>query len=209
MNYKLLASSVLSFFCINAYEAPCDGVFFAPYDWLYPVSIEARFDGIFAHRPQCNGIGRDVFNYKLNGYIQYGNGFFGKLGTEIVFMKISHIDWSGRCVFERVGIDLQFGKYWEGIGAVRGGLLSDGPGIGGDYWLVYKDCFKWLTTLEFSGNKIHGGYEYDRFRPQVKWLNRFFVWQNLYVSAGMYHLGDSKTFERPITQGFIGFGTSL
>ncbi len=210
MNYKLLALGVLTISCINAYDAPCDGVFFAPYDGLYPVSIETRFDGIVENHHDCFDTVKDIFAYKFNGYIKFGRGFFFKQGVEIVGTKVGSIDWHDRCIFERVGIDLQFGKYWDGIGAVRVGMFSDGPGIGGDYWLIYKNRFKWLTTLEFSGSKVNRFFgDHGRFRPLITWLNRFFVWENLYISGGFHLLGDSKMFKQAINQGFIGFGVSI
>lgn len=204
MNYKIFALLVLSPFFVNAYDT-----FFAPYDGPFPVSLESRFEGIVAHHPTCHNVVRDVFDWNFKGYIKYGCGWFGKLGTEVVSLKIRDIGWDRRCIIQRVGVDLQLGKYWHGIGAIRFGLFSGGPGIGGDYWLIYRR-FKWLTTLEFSGNKIHGCFDNDdKFRPLLKWLNRLFVVDGIYISFGINHFGDSKTFERARTQAFLGFGAAV
>ncbi len=218
MNYKLMALVVLSTSCINGYsangvyETPCENqydTFFAPYDGLYPVSLDSRFEGVVARHPKCFDDYKDVFNYNFKGYIKLGNGFFLKEGVSLAFVKANYLSWSERCLYIQAGIDIQLGKYWDGIGAIRAGLFENGPGIGADYWLIYKR-FKWLTTLEFSGNRIRGCYTYDdKFKPLVKWLNRFFIVSNLYISFGVNYLGGSKTFERAKTQAFIGFGSSI
>ncbi len=203
MKHTLLALLVLTPACY-AYNT-----FFAPYDGPYPVSLDTRFEGIVARHPSCFNELKDVFDFNFKGYIKYGNGWFSKLGVNIVSVKIDHLDWSERCIIQRPGVDLQFGKYWPCYGALRFGLFSSGPGIGGDYWLIYRR-FKWLTTLEFSGNKFHGCYENDgKFRPLIKWLNRLFIFDGAYISIGVNHLADSKTFERARTQVFLGFGAAV
>ncbi len=218
MNYKLMALVVLSTSYVNGYvadgvyETPCEsqwGTFFAPYDGLYPVSTDLRIEGVVARHPECYGDFKDVYDINFKEYLKYGNGYFSKFGFSIVGVKVNQLNWSDRCIIQRVGVDFQFGKYWDGIGAVRVGIFASGPGIGADYWLIYRR-FKWLTTLEFSGNRIHGCYFHDdKFKPLLKWLNRFFIVGNLYISFGVNHLGDSKTFENARTQAFIGFGTSI
>ncbi len=148
-----------------------------------------------------------MFNYTLNGYVIRDNDFFFKSGISVIGSTV-HARYS-KLHFERTGINLQVGKYWEGIGAIRVGLLYDGPGIGGDLWLIYKDRFKWLTTLEFAANRVHGGYHYRDFKPFVKWLNRFFIFDTFYISGGINHFGGSMRFDNARTQGFIGFGSTI
>ena len=204
MNYKLCALLALSPFYVTAYDT-----FFAPYDGPYPVSLDNRFEGIVAHHPKCFDEVKDVFNWNFKGYLKFGNGWFEKLGAEVVGLKVRDIGWDRRCIIQRVGVDLQIGKYWPCWGAVRFGLFASGPGIGADYWLIYRR-FKWLMTLEFSGNKIHGCFDYDdKLRPLLKWLNRLFIYEGIYISFGINHFGDTKFFERPRTQAFLGFGVAV
>ena len=200
MTHKLLVFVLLSSSSLSAYTT-----FFAPYDGPLPVSIESRLDGIIWRRPNWPGEIEDRLNWNFKGYVKFGRGIFLKTGASVFASRVTYYDR----FHERVGVDVQLGKYWHAIGAVRVGLFYDGPGIGADYWVIYKERFKWLTTLELAANKVHGGYHYDSFKPFVKWLNRFFVYGGIYISFGINHLGDTKSFKNSRTQGFLGFGATI
>lgn len=194
------------------------GVCFAPYDGPFPVSIESRFDGFVWHSlhndafqwggtnlQRAHALARAAFldnSFTFSGYVKLPRYWFFKLGTVI----------GGGCGFlRRVGIDLQFGKYWPGWGAVRFGLFADELGVGADYWVIYRNRFKWLTTLEIATFTDRNFLAYDedrRLRPSVKWLNRFFLIGNFYISAGVEHLNGLNRC-RNLTQGFIGFGSTI
>ncbi len=183
--------------------------FFAPYEGPFPVALDTRFDGVVIHRPRYDDDVKDVFNFSFKGYIRLGKGFFEKIGTEIISLKVPDRGWHERCLIQRAGVDLQFGYYWQNVGALRLGLFANGPGIGGDYWLMHNR-FKWLTTLELSGNSLHGAFDYDtKLRFLVKWLNRVFVFGGTYISFGVYHIGDAKGIDRAQTQAFLGFGAAI
>lgn len=194
------------------------GVCYAPYDGPFPVSIESRFDGFVWHHPQIeryeylsgnwpvsHALTRAAFldnSFTFSGYVKLPRYWFFKLGTVI----------GGGCGFlRRVGIDLQLGKYWPGWGAVRFGLFADELGIGADYWVIYRNRFKWLTTLEiatFTDRNFFAHDEGRRLRPSVKWLNRFFIIGNFYISAGVEHVNGLNRCKH-LTQGFIGFGSTI
>lgn len=200
MNYKLIALAVLSSSTLYAHTT-----FFAPYDGPFPVSIDSRTDGIVWRHQNCFPEVEDRLNWNFKGYVRYNHGIFMKLGTSLILSRVPRFDKH----FERAGVDLQFGKYWQGYGAFRIGLFYDGFGVGGDYWAIYKDRFKWLTTLELATNKVHGGFHHDSTKLLVKWLNRFFVYGGIYISAGINHLTGSRHFDTSLTQGFIGFGAAI
>ncbi len=201
MLHKILALVLAcSLSSIKAHE-----VFFAPYEGPFPVSIESRFDGYVWHDFDSRPTHLAHTSFAFNGYVRYPDtNYLFKFGTFIE-------GWS-RSV-RRVGIDLQFGKYWEDTGALRIGLMYDGIGIGGDYWLVYKDRFKLLTTLE-GGTLLPNDCDYyfygHRFKPFIRWSNRLFVFSTLYLSFGIDHIHCSSEHSPfSFTQGFIGFGSTI
>lgn len=205
---KVFALLLVLPFIVNA------DVSFAPYESEIPISLEFRFDGFIWHRPRDLCFIKDIFNFNFNGYVKYENSYFMKVGTSL-FASSCNVYDGERCYdrffHERGGVDLQFGKYWDRMGAVRLGIFYNGPGIGGDYWVIYSNWFKWLTTLEIAGNHVHGGYQYDekKFKPFIKWLNRFFYYDTFFISFGINHFADSHKFEAPRTQGFLGFGSTI
>lgn len=190
-----------------------DSVLFAPYESPFPVSIEDRFDGFIWHHPNNkthHNLMRSLVSglFTFDGYVKLPRGIFVKLGA-LIGVNSRYL--------RRVGIDVQFGKYWEGIGAVRFGLFADDPGIGGDFWVIYKNRFKWMTTLEISAFRDHeicesvfsrSEYFREQYKPAIKWLNRFFVLGTFYISCGVEHIHGIRN-TRSATQGFIGFGSSI
>lgn len=197
MNYKILCVALHMTCALSAYE-----VLFAPYEGPYPVSLEARLDGSIFECSHWNNTdwpaGRSSFMF--HGYVKDPEcALFMKLGT---FFAHSH-----GCV-GRIGVDLQIGKYWDSIGALRGGFMYDGMGIGADYWLIYKERFKWLTTLE--GGALWGRriwYDDRSFVPFVRWSNRLFMFGTFYLSCGVEHVAPSHNSS--YSQGFIGFGSTV
>jgi hypothetical protein len=174
---------------------------FAPYDGPFPVSLEARFEGFFGHLLQrlSDPLLSSLFTF--NGYIKLPHLFFMKVGT---VLGERH-----RCL-QRAAVDLQFGRYWPEWGAVRAGLFADGLGVGGDFWVIYRNRFKWMTTLEVSTfcDQRRFSFGFDTVRPSVKWLNRFFVYGTFFISAGVEHIHGRHGL-CSVTQGFIGFGTTI
>ncbi|MFA5998471.1 MAG: MlaD family protein [Candidatus Babeliales bacterium] len=80
----------------------------------------------------------------------------------------------------------QFGKIYDNL-ALRIGLFEGAFGAGADFFIpVGTDKLSWITTLEIFD--MHGlqRLQYgDERRPHVKWLNRVFVLNNLYMTFGV------------------------
>ena len=80
-------------------------------------------------------------------------------------------------------IDLQFGKIFKDI-AFRLGLFEGTAGAAVDVDIPFKtDNFRWLTSLElydFNGRNRR----IDDRRPHVKWLNKIYIFRNLYTTFG-------------------------
>lgn len=182
-------------------------VFFAPYEGPYPVTLEARFDGYPWHHPAFKKHHDCHWSYlstafTLNGYVRLPHNFFYTIGTFL---------GGGDRHLRMVDVSFQIGKYWHDIGALRGGLMYDGIGIGGDYWLIHKDRFKWLTTLEGGARddiSCSFGRSDRHLRPFVRWSNRVIVFSTLYISFGIDHIHRTQ-HPGSITQGFLGFGSTI
>ena len=79
-------------------------------------------------------------------------------------------------------IGFQFGKIFGPL-AFRFGLFEGSAGLAVDFDIPLKsEKFRWVTTLEgfdFTG----WNRRYDR-RPHLKWLNKVFLFRNIYMSFG-------------------------
>ncbi|MCX5922846.1 MAG: MlaD family protein [Candidatus Dependentiae bacterium] len=83
----------------------------------------------------------------------------------------------------RVRFGLQFGKIFKDTIALRFGMFEGSAGFAVDVDIpLGTDKFRWVTSLEMydmtGQNRIN-----DR-RPHIKWLNRMFLLQNIYVTFG-------------------------
>ncbi len=81
-----------------------------------------------------------------------------------------------------VKFGLQFGKSFDYLG-LRFGLFEGSAGVGLDFDIPFNnEKFRWVTSLEafdMSGqNRIN-----DR-RPHLKWINRMYVFRNIYMTFG-------------------------
>jgi len=97
-------------------------------------------------------------------------------------------------------LNLQVGKYCHPYGAFRVGIFEGTAGIGVDWWLTYNR-FKWLTTFEAFDYRGHNRFVCDR-RPHLKWINRVFFTNNVYLTFGA-----DDFISRCNKSGFIGIGT--
>ena len=197
MNGKTLALCVLSSVSIFSLNANTRG--FAPYDKVRGFSLDSRFDGNFLISESPFGMG--IYALAINGYYKGESGWFGKLGVKAFVHLNRHRNFP-------IGIvpwplpNLQVGKYRKGVGAFRFGFFHGLPGIGGDYWVKY-DRFKWLTTLElYVYTPRCGGLAFG-----VSWLNRFFLTDRLYVSAGINYFGTTES--RGLAFGSVGLGLAF
>jgi phospholipid/cholesterol/gamma-HCH transport system substrate-binding protein len=77
---------------------------------------------------------------------------------------------------------LQIGKIFKNI-AFRFGLFESTAGMAVDFEVPFDtNKFRWVTTLEIFD--LRGRDRIDDPRPHVKWLNRFFVLRNIYLTFG-------------------------
>lgn len=94
---------------------------------------------------------------------------------------------------------LQFGKVFDDL-AFRFGIFDNTFGIGVDFDIPFRsEKLRWVTTFEafdLTGwNRIH-----DR-RPHLKWINRVFMFRNIYATFGA-----DDFVSRHNASAFFGFG---
>jgi phospholipid/cholesterol/gamma-HCH transport system substrate-binding protein len=99
-----------------------------------------------------------------------------------------------------VRFGLQFGKVFNDI-AFRFGIFDSTFGVGIDFDIPFKsDKLRWVTTFEafdLTGwNRIQ-----DRRRPHLKWINRVFMFRNIYVTFGA-----DDFVSKHNASAFFGFG---
>ncbi len=81
-----------------------------------------------------------------------------------------------------IKLGLQFGKIFKDV-AFRFGLFEGTAGVGVDVDIPFKsDKVRWVTTLELFD--MRGWNRLNDRRPHVKWLNKMFVFRNLYLTFG-------------------------
>lgn len=140
------------------------------------------------------------------GYVANCSGLFGKLG--LTYSQKGYAKHSGDfCCDEEwvrghrnsIRLNFQFGNYWYPYGALRAGIFEGTAGIAADVWLSYSR-FKWLSTFEAFDFRGYNRFNDDR-RAHLKWLNRLFFNENIYLVFGA-----DDFISRCNKSGFIGFG---
>jgi phospholipid/cholesterol/gamma-HCH transport system substrate-binding protein len=80
---------------------------------------------------------------------------------------------------------VQFGKIYQNL-ALRVGLFEGTAGVGADYYIpLPSEKLSWITSLEafdFTGMQ-RLDFNKER-RPHLKWINRIFIFNNLYTTFG-------------------------
>ncbi len=88
-------------------------------------------------------------------------------------------------------IDFQFGKIFKDI-ALRIGLFEGTAGVGMDVDVPFHtDKFRWVTTLEMYDFNGRNRRILDR-RPHFKWLNKMYLFRNLYTTFGADDFASQK-----------------
>lgn len=116
--------------------------------------------------------------------------FFGLVGLVYSHWGFAH---KKTALFDDTCRNFKFGKsdafrlnaqagVWIAPVAVRAGLIEGTAGVGVDVCMPTRH-FSWLSTFEAFDFKGHNRLNNDR-RPHLKWLNRFFVGSNFYVTLG-------------------------
>jgi len=79
-------------------------------------------------------------------------------------------------------LDAQIGKIFKDI-ALRFGLFEGSGGLAVDFDIpVRSERFRWVTSLEVFD--WAGWNRRDDERPHLKWINRMYVMNNIYVTFG-------------------------
>ena len=80
----------------------------------------------------------------------------------------------------------QFGKIYNNF-ALRVGMFEGTFGAGADYFIPFKnDKLSWITTLEIFDMKGLQRLDINtERRPHIKWLNRVFLFNNIYMTFGL------------------------
>lgn len=83
---------------------------------------------------------------------------------------------------DAIRLNLQGGVWYAPVG-VRVGLYEGTASVGVDVCMPRFACFQWLTSFDAYDFKGHNRFNNDT-RPHLKWLNRFFVGDNFYITLG-------------------------
>jgi phospholipid/cholesterol/gamma-HCH transport system substrate-binding protein len=86
---------------------------------------------------------------------------------------------------DSLSLNLQVGKLFDNYNiSLRAGLFEGYPGFAIDYYIPFvTDSLKWISTFEAWDFKGRNRVFHD-VRPHLKWLNRFFVTSNIYLTFG-------------------------
>lgn len=94
---------------------------------------------------------------------------------------------------------VQVGKIFKDV-ALRFGLIEGWAGVGIDVDIPFgTDKFRWVTTFEAFDFK--GRWRINDSRPHLKWINRVFLFRNLYSTFGL-----DDFISRENSSGFFGLG---
>jgi len=78
---------------------------------------------------------------------------------------------------------IQFGKMYNNL-SLRAGLFEGTFGVGADYNIPFKDNeIRWVTSLE--AYDFRGQMRYEDRRPHLKWLNKVFLFDSVYLTSGV------------------------
>ncbi len=95
--------------------------------------------------------------------------------------------------------NLQLAKIFNDV-AFRFGLFENSGGVAIDYDIPFRnDKLRWVTSLECYD--FYGDDRINDQRPHLKWLNRVFMFSNLYMTFGA-----DDFISRHNANAFFGFG---
>jgi phospholipid/cholesterol/gamma-HCH transport system substrate-binding protein len=102
---------------------------------------------------------------------------------------------------KQMAYGFQFGKVYNNL-AMRVGLIEGSFGVGADYFIpLPSEKVSWITTLEaFDFKGLHRLELFKDRRPHLKWLNKVFLFNNIYTTFGI------DDFVSQNASMFFGFG---
>ncbi|MGE0206659.1 MAG: MlaD family protein [Candidatus Babeliales bacterium] len=103
---------------------------------------------------------------------------------------------------DQVKLGFQLGKLYKDF-VFRIGLFENTAGFGMDFDIPFgTDAFRWVTS--FEAFDFRGRQRIDDKRPHFKWVNRLFLFRNLYLVAGA-----DDFMSKHNANGFFGGGLRL
>jgi hypothetical protein len=123
------------------------------------------------------------------------------LGVTTTKVQIYDNQCEERTIQYRGGLkfNLQLAKAFNDV-ALRVGVFENSGGVAVDYDLPFKnDKFRWVTSLE--AYDFYGDDRLNDQRPHLKWLNRVFMFNSMYMAFGA-----DDFISKHNANAFFGFG---
>lgn len=79
-------------------------------------------------------------------------------------------------------IDLQFGKWYRNF-SLRAGLIEGTGGVAADLFVFHKGHYSFMSTFKIYD--FWGQNRIDDNRPHLKWVNRLFLFNHVYLALGV------------------------
>lgn len=120
----------------------------------------------------------------------YINRATGKLYTEkelnslpkSFYIRPSELVKSTDIKRNQVKFGIQIGKTFSNL-ATRFGIFENSAGVGLDYQVPFEtNRFRWVTS--FEAFDLRGQGRIDDDRPHLKWINKLYILDNLYLTFG-------------------------
>lgn len=78
-------------------------------------------------------------------------------------------------------VDLQIGKFYKNV-SLRAGLIEGTAGVGADLFIPFNGHYGIISTFELYD--LRGQHRIDDTRPHVRWFNRLFLFDHVYLAIG-------------------------
>lgn len=79
-------------------------------------------------------------------------------------------------------VDLQFGKWYRNF-SLRAGLIEGTGGVAADLFVFSKGHYSFMSTFKIYD--FWGQNRIDDNRPHLKWINRLFLFNHVYLALGV------------------------
>jgi hypothetical protein len=79
-------------------------------------------------------------------------------------------------------VDLQFGKWYRNF-SLRAGLIEGTGGVAADLFVFHKGHYSFMSTFKIYD--FWGQNRIDDNRPHLKWINRLFLFNHVYLALGV------------------------
>lgn len=142
-------------------------------DWFYLFQMVGSEEGGVVSR-------NEIFNTYYNSLGErYTDAQLANLGG--AYMAYPAVTKETRYSRNTIRYSYQIGRVFGNL-AVRFGAFEDFFGVAADCNIFNNDYFRWVMTMEMFD--FRGQNHLDDRRPHLKWLNRVYLFQNLYFNFG-------------------------